>query len=103
MRVLPVCPDHRSHCPAPRLARRAAAWYARRTQVFERAMATGAPTCSSTRPVRLTLRATTRCPPDGARKDEHTMSFQDKTLTCRDCGQEFTFTAGEQEFYQQRG
>ena len=31
------------------------------------------------------------------------MSFQDKTLTCRDCGQQFTFTAGEQEFYQQRG
>lgn len=27
----------------------------------------------------------------------------DRTLTCRDCGQEFVFTAGEQEFYQQRG
>jgi CxxC-x17-CxxC domain-containing protein len=31
------------------------------------------------------------------------MSFQDRTLTCRDCGQEFAFTAGEQEFYQSRG
>ena len=31
------------------------------------------------------------------------MSFQDKTLTCRDCGQPFVFTAGEQEFYEQRG
>ena len=31
------------------------------------------------------------------------MSFQDKTLVCRDCGQDFVFTAGEQEFYQQRG
>ncbi|HEX5506051.1 MAG TPA: zinc-ribbon domain containing protein [Thermomicrobiales bacterium] len=31
------------------------------------------------------------------------MSYQDKTLTCRDCGQAFTFTAGEQEFYAQRG
>lgn len=31
------------------------------------------------------------------------MSFQDKTLTCRDCGQEFTWTAGEQEFYASRG
>ena len=31
------------------------------------------------------------------------MSFQDKTLTCRDCGQEFAWTAGEQEFYQSRG
>jgi CxxC-x17-CxxC domain-containing protein len=24
-------------------------------------------------------------------------------MTCRDCGQEFVFTAGEQDFYQQRG
>ena len=31
------------------------------------------------------------------------MSYQDKVLTCRDCGQEFVWTAGEQEFYQQRG
>ena len=31
------------------------------------------------------------------------MSFTDKVLTCRDCGTEFVFTAGEQEFYQQKG
>lgn len=31
------------------------------------------------------------------------MSFADKTITCRDCGTEFTFTAGEQEFYAQKG
>jgi len=31
------------------------------------------------------------------------MALEDKTLTCRECGQEFTFTAGEQEFYQSRG
>lgn len=31
------------------------------------------------------------------------MAFTDKTLTCSDCGQQFTFTAGEQEFYQSRG
>jgi CxxC-x17-CxxC domain-containing protein len=31
------------------------------------------------------------------------MSFQDKTLHCVDCGQDFVFTAGEQEFYQQKG
>ncbi len=30
-------------------------------------------------------------------------NYQDRTLTCRDCGQEFTFTAGEQEFYSSRG
>lgn len=31
------------------------------------------------------------------------MSFEDKTLTCRDCGGEFIFTAGEQQFYESRG
>ncbi|MGN6672870.1 MAG: zinc-ribbon domain containing protein, partial [Thermomicrobiales bacterium] len=31
------------------------------------------------------------------------MSYQDKTLTCRDCGQEFVWTAGEQEYYAQKG
>lgn len=29
--------------------------------------------------------------------------MKDKTLMCMDCGQEFTFTAGEQEFYAERG
>jgi CxxC-x17-CxxC domain-containing protein len=29
--------------------------------------------------------------------------FTDRTIVCADCGQEFTFTAGEQEFYEQRG
>ena len=28
---------------------------------------------------------------------------QDKTLTCRDCGHEFTFTVSEQEFFAQKG
>ena len=27
----------------------------------------------------------------------------DKTLTCRDCGNTFTFTEGEQDFYAQKG
>jgi len=30
------------------------------------------------------------------------MSFQDKSLQCSDCGQQFTFSAGEQEFYASR-
>ena len=29
--------------------------------------------------------------------------FQDKTLVCKECGNEFVFTAGEQEFYAERG
>ena len=31
------------------------------------------------------------------------MSYTDKTLTCRDCGQSFTFTSGEQEFHASKG
>jgi CxxC-x17-CxxC domain-containing protein len=30
-------------------------------------------------------------------------SFADKTLTCADCSQEFSFTATEQQFYADRG
>lgn len=30
-------------------------------------------------------------------------NLQDKTLSCRDCGREFTFTASEQEFFAQKG
>src|SRR5689334_10786667 len=29
--------------------------------------------------------------------------YSDKNLTCADCGQEFVFTASEQDFYAQRG
>ncbi|MGE5583748.1 MAG: zinc-ribbon domain containing protein [Bacillota bacterium] len=31
------------------------------------------------------------------------MEYQDKTLVCSECGAEFVFTAGEQEFYNSRG
>ena len=31
------------------------------------------------------------------------MALQDRILTCSECGQEFTFTTGEQEFYSSRG
>ena len=31
------------------------------------------------------------------------MAYADKTLTCRDCGSQFTFTQGEQEFYAGKG
>ena len=29
--------------------------------------------------------------------------YQDKTLVCKDCGAGFVFTAGEQEFYAEKG
>ena len=29
--------------------------------------------------------------------------YEDKILVCKECGKEFTFTAGEQEFYAERG
>lgn len=31
------------------------------------------------------------------------MSYKDKPVPCRDCGGQFIFTAGEQEFYAQKG
>lgn len=31
------------------------------------------------------------------------MSYADRVLSCRDCGQAFTFTAGEQEFHASKG
>ncbi|OAT86711.1 zinc-ribbon domain containing protein [Desulfotomaculum copahuensis] len=31
------------------------------------------------------------------------MVYEDKLLTCRDCGAEFVFTAGEQAFYAEKG
>lgn len=29
--------------------------------------------------------------------------YTDKTLVCKECGQKFTFTASEQEFYAEKG
>ena len=29
--------------------------------------------------------------------------YEDKTLQCKECGNEFVFTAGEQEFYAEKG
>lgn len=29
--------------------------------------------------------------------------YKDKTIKCVDCGEEFVFTAGEQEFYAEKG
>jgi CxxC-x17-CxxC domain-containing protein len=31
------------------------------------------------------------------------MEYQDREITCLDCGQPFVFTAGEQEFYARKG
>jgi len=30
-------------------------------------------------------------------------NFQDQNLTCKDCGNQFVWTAGEQQFYAQKG
>jgi predicted N-acetyltransferase YhbS len=29
--------------------------------------------------------------------------MEDRKLTCKDCGEEFIFTVGEQEFYKEKG
>ncbi len=31
------------------------------------------------------------------------MAFEDRTLTCKECGTEFLFSASEQEFYAEKG
>ena len=31
------------------------------------------------------------------------VTYEDITLKCRDCGEEFVFTAGEQQFYAEKG
>ena len=31
------------------------------------------------------------------------MTYQEKSITCSDCGTTFTFTAGEQEFFASKG
>ena len=31
------------------------------------------------------------------------MAFEDKTLVCKECGNNFVFTSGEQEFYAEKG
>ena len=31
------------------------------------------------------------------------LKMEDKTLVCKDCGKDFVFTAGEQEFYKEKG
>jgi len=36
-------------------------------------------------------------------QDQGTAPGGDQALTCEDCGQQFTFTAGEQEFYTEKG
>ena len=50
------------------------------------------------RPVRINF----RFPRERYQREVKTM-YEDKTLVCKECGQEFVFTAGEQEFYAERG
>jgi CxxC-x17-CxxC domain-containing protein len=42
-------------------------------------------------------------PPRRAVAERGIVGMSDRTLTCRDCGQPFTFTSGEQAFYLERG
>ena len=42
-------------------------------------------------------------PPTKRGKEKRYNMYTDKTLVCKDCGQEFVFSAGEQEFYAERG
>src|SRR5579875_1854562 len=42
-------------------------------------------------------------PTQAVSQKETFVSFVDRTLVCRECGREFTFSAGEQEFFAQKG
>ena len=42
-------------------------------------------------------------PKNGQTKVREKTMYEDKTLVCKDCGNEFVFTAGEQEFYAEKG
>src|SRR5215471_4053257 len=78
--------------------RRTALEFAGSVCFVRRILAGNAPnTCSSTGRLLVCLRVA-----EGA-TEEVPVSFTDKVLTCRDCGEQFTWTAGEQEFYQSRG
>jgi len=37
------------------------------------------------------------------RREEVSTRYEDLTRICADCGREFTWTAGEQEFFHQKG
>lgn len=39
----------------------------------------------------------------GRKNEEDSNMNQDKTLSCRDCGAEFVFTASEQDFFAEKG
>eukprot|EP01041_Mallomonas_annulata_P007874 gene7874-16116_t len=40
---------------------------------------------------------------EGEPKEDVISNFEDKSLACKDCGAEWTFSAGEQEFYKEKG
>ncbi len=40
---------------------------------------------------------------EGVEEVAEEVVYEDITLTCRDCGEEFVFTAGEQAFYAEKG
>ncbi len=42
-------------------------------------------------------------PENGTASRREGIMYEDKTLVCSECGAEFVFTAGEQEFYAERG
>ena len=44
-----------------------------------------------------------QCPHINKRSELKSCMYTDKVLICKECGQEFVFTAGEQEFYAEKG
>src|SRR3972149_4364693 len=41
--------------------------------------------------------------PNQEERRPSSMSYEDRTLTCQDCGQEFTFSADDQQYHAEKG
>jgi CxxC-x17-CxxC domain-containing protein len=52
---------------------------------------------------RLLPAATVQCGIGRAKQEALGRVYADKTIRCRDCGMDFVFSAGEQEFYASKG
>lgn len=80
------------------------AWPAQAPPDFARARSSLSFVCSpAVGPVGFSIPLLLHGGPGVARRGDVSLSYADKILTCRECGQAFTFSAGEQEFYAQRG
>lgn len=61
------------------------------------------PTLTNPRPARWGVPTRPLHAPARSRQGGRSRVYQDRTLTCRDCADEFTFSSGEQAFFASKG